>query len=126
MKRGFTMVELIAVVIIMATMSLVTFISYNTIIKNTEISKEKDLVRSIIIEANMLYNDYVLKDKQNQLINIDIYSLMMTDDKPQYGSLLINEYGNVAIAVKIEDRCYKKNYDSNAVDLIDNDTCKID
>lgn len=126
MKKGFTLVELIAVVIIMAAMSLVTFISYSTIIKNTEISKEKDIVKSIIMEANMLYNDYVLKDKQDQLINKDIYNLMTTKDKPSTGTLIINEYGNVSIVVKIEDRCYKKTYDDNSVNLIEDENCTID
>lgn len=125
MKKGFTLVELIAVVIIMAAMSLVTFVSYSTIIKNTEISKEKDIVKSIIMEANILYNDYTLKDKQDQLINKDIYNLMMVDDKPNYGKLFINEYGNVSIMVKIEDRCYKKDYNEDTVELIEDEACTI-
>lgn len=125
-KKGFTMVELIAIVIILAAMSLITFTAYNTIIRNTEISNEKDIVRNIIMEANVLYNDYVLKNKQNQLINKDIYSLMTTEDKPVNGSLIINEYGNVAISVTIEERCYKKNYDSNQVSLVDTTDCNIE
>lgn len=124
-KKGFTMVELIAIVIILAAMSLVTFTAYNTIIKNTTISNEKDLVRNIIMEANVLYNDYVLKDKQDQLTNKDIYDLMTTEDKPQTGSLIINEYGNVAIVVTIEDRCYKKYYDSSQVNLVDITDCDL-
>lgn len=122
MKKGFTLVELIAVVIIMAVMSLVTFISYNTIIKNTEISKEKDIVKTIIMEANMLYNDYVLKDKQEQLINKDIYDLITVDNKPEQGYLIINQYGNVLTTILIENRCYKKEYDGS-VNLVDESEC---
>ena len=72
----------------------------------------------------MLYNDYVLKDKQNQIINKDIYNLMMVEDKPEDGKLFINEYGNVSIVVKIDDRCYKKDYNEDTVNLIEED-CNI-
>jgi len=126
MKKGFTMVELLAVVTILAAMSLIAFTSYSTIIKNTEISTEKDLVKTIIYEANILYNDYVLKDKQNQLINKDIYDLIYTENKPSDGVLTINEYGDVKALVLIENRCYKKDYDSNQVELIKDEECDFD
>ena len=123
-KKGFTMVELIAIVIILAAMSLITFTAYNTIIKNTTISNEKDLVRNIIMEANVLYNDYVLKDKQEQLVNKNIFDLIKIEDKPSSGYLIINDYGNVAIAILIDDRCYKKDYENNTINLLETINCE--
>jgi len=123
MKKGFTMVELIAIIILLAVISLVSFPVINGLIKDTQINTEKDLVRTIIDEAKILYNDYVFQDRQNELVNIDIYKSLTTKDKPSIGSLFINEYGNVSIIVKIEDRCYKKDYNQTMINLVDNSEC---
>lgn len=125
MKKGFTMVELIAIIILLAVISLVSFPVINGLIKDTQINNEKDLVRTLIDEAKMLYNDYVFQDRQNDLVNIDIYKSLTTKDKPSVGSLFINEYGNVYVIVKIEDRCYMKDYNQTMINLVDNSECDI-
>lgn len=123
MKKGFTMVELIAIIIILAVISLIAFPTINNMIKKAQITNDKQLVRTIIDEANILYNDYVFKDKQNQLIGKDIYNILTTKDKPGTGSLIINSYGNIKVAIKIEDRCYKKDYDETNIELVDDSLC---
>lgn len=119
MKNGFTMVELMAVIIILACISLVSFPVINGLIKDTEVNADKDLVKTIIDEATILYNDYVFQDRQNELINKNIYDLLSTKNKPEKGSLVINDLGNVFVTVKIEDRCYKKDYDEIVINSIE-------
>lgn len=125
MKRGFTLVELMAIIILLASISLVTFVSLNSMIKKSQINNDKSLVNTIIDEATILYNDYVFNDKQDQIVNKDIYSLMTTKNKPEQGILILDNYGNVKISVKIEERCYEKDYDENNIILVDGNACLI-
>lgn len=120
MKKGFTLVELIAVIILLASMSLVTFLSLNNMIKKTQINNDKSLISTIVDEATILYNDYVFSDKQDQIISKDIYNLMTTKDKPKQGSLYINGLGQISIAVIYNGRCYTKDFGENNISYTNN------
>lgn len=110
MKKGFTLVELLAIIILLAVMSLVSFPIINNMIKTSKINNDKQLVKTIIDEATIFYNDYVFKNKQDEIINKNIYNLMTTSDKPEQGILYVNGLGQVSIAVVYNNNCYTKDY----------------
>lgn len=123
MKKGFTMVELLAIIVLLAAISLIAFPTINNMIKKSEINNDKQLVMTIIDEANMLYNDYVFKGKHEQIINKNIYDILTTKDKPDTGSIIINNYGNIKAVIKINNRCYKKTYDDTNIELVNDSMC---
>ena len=110
MKKGFTLVELLAIIIVLAIISLVSFSTINNMIKTSEINNDKQLVKTIVDEATVLYNDYVFKDKKDNIINKDIYNLMVTSNKPEQGILYVNGLGQVSIAVIYNGNCYTKDF----------------
>lgn len=122
-KKGFTMVELIAIIIILSAITLVAFPTINGMIKNSQIGKDKAYIRTILDEATIMYNDYVTKDMQNQIINKNIYSLL-DSDKPEHGQLFINQYGSIALSVLVEDRCYIKQYNGD-IEYQETNNCSL-
>lgn len=112
MKRAFTIVELMAVIILLTVISLVSFPIISNSIKKVSEKKDKELIRTLVSEANSLYNDYVLSDRQELIIDKNIFSELKSD-KPDSGEIYINEYGNIGVAISIDEKCYLKAFDGD-------------
>lgn len=123
--KGFTLIEMIAIVIILAMISLFAFPALNKMIMNAQIDNDKQVIRNVIDEATIVYNDYLANGTANSIIGIDIYNILDVKDKPEIGHVMINEYGNISVSIIINDRCYKKAYNDTNIELVNDATCNI-
>ncbi len=122
MKRGFTLVELIAVIIILTVVSLISFTAFNGLIRQSQIDNEIAQVKTILAEANVLYNEYLMDGDTNKIINRDIYNILSID-KPEFGSIVINEFGDMAATIRLENRCYIKDFNASDFTYTSVDDC---
>ena len=125
MRKGFTLIEMIAILIILAAITLVVFPALNNMIKNAQISNDKQIDKNIIDDATAMYDRYLIKGIANTIIDKDIYNLLEVQSKPETGHVMINEYGDIKAAIKVENKCYKKAYNSSNINLENDENCDI-
>lgn len=119
MKKGFTLIELIAVLVIL---SIISMISVSVVLKLVNDSKAAtDLVNieSMVKGSEELY--FVAKmDDDKTIINIiesgdNIYDYLdITGATPQYADIRISD-GKVYMAIYLNDRCYTKTVNSDDI-----------
>jgi len=76
MKRGFTLVELIAVVIILAIISLIGFSYINNIVANKE-KELSDTFNKIVFDATDIYISY--NQKKYSMIDGNVYCIKLKE-----------------------------------------------
>lgn len=123
MKKGFTLIEMLAIIIVLAAIVMVAAPTINGILKDSEIGNDKAMIRTLVDETTMMYDSHVLKNTQNEIENINIYSLLETSNFTQ-GEVYINEYGNIALAILIENRCYIKQYNGD-IEYVETSNCNL-
>lgn len=133
MKKGFTLVELLAVIIILGILSvLIVPKIVNTINESeqkTNIASAKNLLKS----AEYKYQDNEILGI-NEMITIDfqtgqnIDKLDYSGNKPESGKINIRPDGEISMAVKIGDKCYTKQIYENDINVqnYSNETCIIE
>ena len=120
MKKGFTLVELLAVIIILGLLAvLITPKVMNTINE----SKQKTNMASangLLKAAEYRYQDDDTNGISQEIIidyetkeNID--KLEYNGKQPEKGKVVIKKDGRIAFAVKTGDNCYLKTYNSNEI-----------
>ncbi len=126
MKKGFTLVELLAVIVILAVVAL---IAMPTIMKMVDESKEKAAIQSVngILEAG---NNYVVDEALSQnpktKITLDLKNtdLEYKGTRPEKGTLLIKE-GKMSVIAKIGKYCVEKKFNEESPKIIESETCEI-
>ncbi len=127
MKKGFTLVELLAVIVILAVVAL---IATPTIMKMVDESKEKAAIQSVngILEAG---NNYVVDEALSQnpktKITLDLKNtdLEYKGTKPEKGTLLIKD-GKMSVIAKIGKYCVEKKFNEESPKIIESETCEIE
>ena len=110
-KRGFTLVELLAVIVVLAVIALIA-----TPIVNNSIEKSKK--GTAIESANNLISSaeyYILKtsDKYGKVSVLD-ENLKYSGKKPEFGEIEINKQGRASLYAYINGYCVNKDYDGEA------------
>ena len=131
-KKGFTLVELLAVLVILAVIALITTPIIYGIIKNARIKAFKNKVYAVEDAANTYYEELMLEgDEEEFEEGLDgIYSLTLNLSNPEdrskintntlkKGIVTITDEGKVSV-IAIEDRlCGQKLSSSDLVDMLD-------
>ena len=111
--RAFTLIELLAVIIILGILTLLiapkVVNMLNESEKNTNMTSAQNLVKAAELKAS---NNDMTGNNENIKINYQTGEnknyLDYTGEKPQIGQVQIRSNGEVAMAVKFGDYCYKK------------------
>ncbi len=114
-KKAFTLIELIAVIIILAIAVMIATPIITGLIEEAEMKTEMARIHLVVDAADLYYSesmfDPVMKEKVKDGVNI-YDELQMTGDKPETGVAKLNSSGEVSVSIFINDRCYIKNFDS--------------
>lgn len=131
-KKAFTLVELLAVIIILGLLLTLTAPKITQTLKEakekTYMISAQNLVKSAQLKVS---NNEVNGMTENILINYEtgenINYLDYTGRKPESGQVYIKANGKIAMAVKIGEECYIKTYNSNDINVeeYDEQTCVI-
>jgi len=126
-KRGYTLIELLATVIILAIIALIATPIILNMIDDVRRAANYQTVYGLIDGGKFYYAESTLDDsKKPALENLEnIYDQIIVDGrKPEEGVLYVNQKGQVAISVIIDNRCYVKGFVGEVADYnMDDEAC---
>ena len=126
MKKGFTLIELLGVVILLAVISLIATPIILNVIKEAQESANMSSAYLIESSGHNYYATSLLDEsKQEKIDNYEnIYEELDIQNKPEFGQLYVNSNDKVAMAVIINDKCYKKDY-MTEIEVVDVSECDL-
>lgn len=118
MKKGFTLIEMLGIIAVLAVVLLVTFPVLNNSLKKMQEDKNKNFMNNLKISAEA-YAGLNNIDTATQITVQDLYDVSLL--KGQYNGLdtssklSVSKTGTMAAAIKIEDKCYIKESDEDEI-----------
>ena len=130
-KNGFTLVELLAVIIILGILSVLIVPKITNTLNESEKKTNMASAQNLIKTAEYkIANNEVKGISENITIdytnNINTELLDFSGKKPEKGKIQITTSGRISMAIKIEDNCYIKTFESSEITMqaYDSETCK--
>lgn len=135
-KKGFTLIELIAVIVILAVIALISVPVITEIIKDTKKQAFNSSAQNIVKSAKNAYVSNKVSDEKIEPLAFEYKDgkiiegttdLNYDGERPESGVIFIDEDGQIGIAIKNGDWCAKKDYDKSKVTIMEyaKDTCVI-
>ena len=124
--NGFTLIELLGVVILLAIISLIATPIILNVIKEAQESADMSSANLIVSNGHNYYAASLLDESKKEKIDNyqDIYDELDIQNKPEFGQLYVNSNDKVAMAVIINNKCYKKDYMSE-IEVVDVSECDL-
>ncbi len=126
-RKGFTLIELLAVIVILAVVSLIATPIVMNIIDSAQKGAFKNTAYGIIKAGEFRYAQDVFSGENRELtftysdgieqVSVGGKNLEYKGTRPQSGKVLINNSGQVAIAIYNGKWCAKKDYEESVVIL---------
>lgn len=130
MKKGFTLVELLAVIVILSVISLIAVPLILDTVEKSKKSALKESANALLREADYYYMQYGVNENvrfdiiDNEINKIDGNTLLFKG-KIKDATVLINTNGKVAVCVNDGKYSVYKNYNDNILIEVDNKNCNI-
>ena len=127
-KKGFTLVELLAVIVVLAIIALIAVPVVINITKSAQRGAFKSSAYGILESAKIYYLSGKVQSK-DVLSRIDVvqkdendkYILEYNGEKPESGVIVFNSNGKSALAIKKGTFCASKNYNEEEIKVQDID-----
>jgi prepilin-type N-terminal cleavage/methylation domain-containing protein len=126
MKKGFTLIELLAVIIIIAIIALIATPVVLNVVDNAKKQANKASAYGLIDAAKLYYSESLLDSTKSSKIDGTtnlISNIKISGKKPDSGSIYINNLGEIYLAVKYGDVCYKKNFSDSDLTEANDTNC---
>ena len=129
-KKGFTLVELLAVIVILAVIALIAVPTILGVIDKAKRSSLQDSGYGLVEAANLYYAQY----QNSKTVRFDIENNKITteeENKLNYkgiiknGAVLINNKGQVTVCINDGKHAAYKNYQDSKVIVVDSKTCTV-
>ncbi len=119
MKKGFTLIELLAVLVILVIIMAIATPIILGIIDDSRKSADVATVGMIVDAAETLYSTASLNNDASLLNKFknegDIFSDLTMSNKPENAVVVVNDKGEISVAMYENDICYIKEYESNEI-----------
>ena len=124
-NKGFTLVELLAVIVILAIISLIATPMVLGVIEKSKKSAAIESANGILdaAEKNMIESMLNGESKTKYNLSNDT-SLSYKGEKPESGILLIDDKGKMSIKAKINGYCVLKTYNGTTPSIVDDSICE--
>ena len=126
-RKGFTLVELLAVIVILSVIALITTPLILNVIEEV---KEKSSIESVngILDAAEKYEiTSMLEGETTKRFEFpEDTKLQYKGTKPEKGTLIIDEEGNTSITVLINGYCVRKRFNETTPSIIEEENCSIE
>lgn len=121
-NKGFTLVELLAVIVIIGLLAVLIVPKVNKTLKDARKSINKTSISGLTRTANNYYAENASMKRNFQGCSYNFTTdtntcdnLEFTGEKPKTGKLKINKEGKISIVAQFDKKCYIKNYDSDEI-----------
>ena len=132
MKKGFTLVELLAVIVILGLLSLLIVPKIVNTLKDSEEKTNMASAKGLLKAAEYTYQDNEIKGISENITidytnNINTDKLDYNGSKPEKGKINIYSNGDISMAVKIGNNCYIKSVSENDIttQAYNDETCNM-
>ena len=130
-KKGFTLVELLAVIVVLAVVLVISIPVIKNVIDNAKKGALKNSVYGIIDSAGYYYNSYMSEDSDLRILSFnnnqqtDEYEKLNYKGSIDHGFVAITPYADIAVCIDNGKWYAKKDINSNDV-ILDNGICTDD
>ena len=131
MKKGFTLIEILAVIIVLAIVSVIAAPSLIGVINKSRLNALKSSAYGLINASNLYYTQYQNSQNIRFDINDNIATSSDTSNKLKYkgnikeGTTIIKSNGQTVVCVTDGKNSAYKNYNESKVSLISGKACTI-
>jgi len=123
MNKGFTLVELLAVIIILAVIALITTPIVLNVIDKSNLSALKTSAHMVIKAGDLYFQENQLNEqaiKEETFILPDSADILDLDGKAPNGEIRINKNGKIALAIFDDEYCITKGYEDSELTVYKN------
>jgi len=128
-EKGFTLVELIAVIILLGIIALIAIPTVNELLKEARMSAFEDTAYGLVRAGTLYYQHQELRDEVTSNITFtfpEATGLEVSGKKPSSGTMVVDIDGNVSLAVSNGRYCARKGFSDSEIKLdTDIDNCTI-
>jgi len=128
-EKGFTLVELIAVIILLGIIALIAIPTVNELLKEARMSAFEDTAYGLVRAGTLYYQKQELRDEVTSNITFtfpEATGLEVSGKKPSSGTMVVDIDGNVSLAVSNGRYCARKEFKDSEITLdTDIDNCTI-
>lgn len=112
MKNGFTLFELLAVIVVLALIALISTPIILNVIDSAKKGSFKETVNGVIRSANSYYAASLTDNTKASNITgtVNVIDLLDTNGDVPDGEVYINADGEIALAIYKDDMCFIKNF----------------
>jgi len=137
-KKGFTLIELLAVIVILGTIMTLIIPKVIKTIERNQTKLVENSVRGLIRAVDIAQKENVLDDdlesitftyeNGNETSNVGNLTLEYTGKRPENGTIIINEIGEIALALHDGNYCIEKDFTSDDIIITKTllDDCNLD
>lgn len=127
MKKGFTLIELLAVIVILVVIALITTPMILGVVETSRKSASVESVNGILEAADKYMITSMIEG--GMVTRFDFpgdTKLSYKGSKPESGTLVVNEDGNMSITVSINGYCVRKRFSETTPTIIETEECSIE
>ena len=126
-KKGFTLVELLAVIVILAVIAVIATPAVLNIIEDSKKSAAEASARSIVGAAKTHYMQNIMDNKPNSNVDLSTNTLKYDGEQAKKGLLTYDTNGNVTGKMYISGYCIEVSSDGTITSTKTNESeCAID
>jgi len=128
-EKGFTLVELIAVIILLGIIALIAIPTVNELLKEARMAAFEDTAYGLVRAGTLYYQQQELRDEVTSNITFtfpEATGLEVSGKKPSSGTMIVDIDGNVSLAVSNGRYCARKGFNESEIILdINIEDCEI-
>ncbi len=122
MKKAFTLIELLAVIILLAIITLIATPIILNVIEDSRESANLSQAYLLLNGAETYYAQTILGEEE---ITFDgttnlYHQIETTNEKPPLGNIKINDKGEIFFTLYLDNRCYSKNFEDKDLTVQEN------
>lgn len=127
-RNGFTLIEMLAIIIILAVIATITIPVVNNLISNAEKGSARNSAHGLVKAAGYYYQRTVMKNESERKFDgvTDVLPYLdLEGTKPDKGKVYINQDGDVALAVIYNKTCITKYFNTDLHESDDTENCGV-
>src|SRR5574344_2938733 len=107
-RKAFTLIELLAVIVILAIIALIITPVITDIIKSARESSDLRSAEAYVKAEDNFYAEATLDSNKASLLGTNVINSLEVNNAEATGTLIVNSDGTVAMAIVLNNKCYVK------------------